>query len=125
MRDEIADVTIDRLGHRGDGVATKDGREIYIPYALPGENVVAELAGGDRARLVELKSKSAQRVDPACDYFTRCGGCALQQLDLAALLEWKRELVIEALRQRGIDQVVDACIDAHGVGRRPPATSNR
>ncbi len=111
-------LTIDRLGHRGDGVAGSNGRELFVPYALPGERVTVETDEGDRARLVAIETPSPQRVAPVCDLFTRCGGCATQHLDLAAQLMWKRDLVIEALRQRGIDCPVEPCIDAHGEGRR-------
>jgi tRNA/tmRNA/rRNA uracil-C5-methylase (TrmA/RlmC/RlmD family) len=32
-------LTIDRIGHLGDGVATGEGGPIYIPQTLPGEVV--------------------------------------------------------------------------------------
>ncbi|WP_342359919.1 RNA methyltransferase [Terrarubrum flagellatum] len=110
--------TIDHLGHRGDGVAMLGAQEIFTAYALPGERVRVERIGEDRARLIDVLDASPQRVEPICDYFTHCGGCALQHLDLAALLHWKRSLVIEALRQRGIETDVVPCVDAHGEGRR-------
>lgn len=111
-------LTIDRLGHRGDGVARGAKGDIFIPYTLAGEQALAEMVGNDRARLVSVVRPSADRVDPVCDYFSRCGGCALQHFELSALLAWKRSLVVEALRQRGIEAPVDECVDAHGEGRR-------
>jgi len=110
--------TIDRLGHRGDGIARGGSGDVFISYTLPDELVIAALESADRARLQAIVRASADRVDPVCDYFTRCGGCALQHLDLSALLDWKRSLVVEALRQRGIETRVEPCIDAHGDGRR-------
>jgi 23S rRNA (uracil1939-C5)-methyltransferase len=40
--------------------------------------------------------------------FGICGGCALQHLEAGAYLRWKRELVVTALRSRGLAAVVDA-----------------
>ena len=36
-----------------------------------------------------------------------CGGCALQHLEEDAYLAWKRELVVQALRSRGLDAEVE------------------
>jgi 23S rRNA (uracil1939-C5)-methyltransferase len=111
-------LAIDRLGHRGDGVATQDGREVFVAFALPGETVAAEFLSAERGRLIEVRQPSATRVASVCPLFTRCGGCATQHLALAAQLAWKRDRVIEALAQRGIATDVDPCLDAHGAGRR-------
>ena len=92
---------IDRLGARGDGVARHDGRDIFIPFALPGETVTAEV-GGDRGRLISVEAPSPNRIAPICRHFGACGGCALQHFEPAAYRTWKRGLVVEALKDRGI-----------------------
>jgi 23S rRNA (uracil1939-C5)-methyltransferase len=111
-------LTIERLGHRGDGIARDGVREWFVPYALPGERILAEPGDGERARLTALESQSPDRVAPICNLFMRCGGCATQHYDLSEQLVWKRGLVAEALRQRGIAAEVEDCLDAHGDGRR-------
>ena len=108
---------ISDLGRRGDGIATLDGKTLYVPYALPGETVRAEVSG-DRAGLLEVVTPSAHRVAPPCRHFTVCGGCAVQHLDDASYRDWKRGLVEAALAHRGIDCAVDPLVDAHGRGRR-------
>jgi 23S rRNA (uracil1939-C5)-methyltransferase len=47
-----------------------------------------------------------------------CGGCAVQHWDEAHYRAWKRDLVVEALRQAGLDAPVGELVDAHGEGRR-------
>jgi tRNA/tmRNA/rRNA uracil-C5-methylase (TrmA/RlmC/RlmD family) len=47
---EIVTLTIEALGHRGDGVAQ---RPVFVPFALPGETVEAEVSG-DRGRLIRV-----------------------------------------------------------------------
>ena len=63
----VVDVlTIDHIGHRGDGVALVDGQPVYVPYALPGEQVEVERIAGhpDRRHLVRVDTPSADRIEP-------------------------------------------------------------
>ena len=111
---------IDRLGHRGDGVADGTAGAIYVPGALPGETVEVEDVPGhpDRRRLLQVETPSAERIAPICPHFGVCGGCAVQHWSVAGYRAWKRDLVVEALRQAGLDAPVAEMIDAHGAGRR-------
>ena len=93
---------IARLGAQGDGVADTAAGPVYIPFALPGETVVAARER-DRGTLISVLEPSPQRTEPACRHFGECGGCALQHLDDAAYRAWKRERVVQALGARGID----------------------
>jgi 23S rRNA (uracil1939-C5)-methyltransferase len=114
-------LTISRLGHRGDGVAETPDGPVYVPYALPGEIVTVDAVPSnhpDRRHLVHVDVASPERVAPVCEHFGTCGGCALQHWALPAYREWKRGLVIEALRHAGLDAPVAPLIDAHGEGRR-------
>src|SRR5579863_6765085 len=108
------------MGHRGDGIAEGPGGPIYVPGALPGETVeIAEVPGHpDRRRLVHVAAASAERIAPICPHFGVCGGCAVQHWAAGPYRTWKRDLVVEALRQAGLDAPVGDLIDAHGEGRR-------
>ena len=110
-------LTIERLGQRGEGVAKSDDGPHFVPYALPGEIVLADVARGE-ARLVEILEPSPDRISAFCRYFTTCGGCAVQTLAMPAYAAWKRGLVVHALAQAGIEAEVGALVDAHGEGRR-------
>ncbi len=94
-------VTIDHVGHRGDGVAVLDGKTIYVPFTLGGERVRVRL-DGDRAEPTEIVEASSDRCRPACRHFGSCGGCSLQHMAEPAYLRWKRERVRAALSARGI-----------------------
>lgn len=113
-------LTIDHIGHRGDGVALVDGRPVYIPYALPGERVEVEQIANhpDRRRVVRVDAPSAERIEPICPHFGVCGGCAVQHWQAENYRAWKRDLVIEQLRLAKIDCEVAPLVDAHGEGRR-------
>jgi 23S rRNA (uracil1939-C5)-methyltransferase len=111
---------ITRVGHRGDGVADTPDGPVFVPYALPGETVEVEQVAGhpDRRRLLRVEQPSPERIAPICPHFGICGGCAVQHWSEARYRAWKRDLVIEALSQAGIDVPVGELIDAHGEGRR-------
>ena len=113
----MASLAIERMGQLGEGVAIHLGKPLFVPYALPGEEAEAEI-GGVRGALFRLVTRSPERIEPFCPYFTRCGGCALQHWDEAAYRAWKRGLVLSALSFEGLDPPVDDLIDAHGAGRR-------
>lgn len=105
------------IGRRGEGVARHEGRTVFVPYGLPGETVQAEI-DDDRGRLVTVEHPAVDRVEPFCRHFGRCGGCLLQHWRDEAYRGWKRNLVVTALTDRGIETTVDPLVDAHGAGRR-------
>jgi 23S rRNA (uracil1939-C5)-methyltransferase len=113
-------LTISRIGHRGDGVAETPDGPVFVPYTLPGEVVQVEPFPGsaDRRHLLRVEMPSAERIAPVCPHFAVCGGCQTQHWDFPRYLDWKRGLVIEALRQAGLEAPVGDLIDAHGDGRR-------
>lgn len=109
--------TIERLGHRGEGIARDGDARVFVPYALPGETVTAE-AEGEQARLVDIVEASPDRIAPICPHYTDCGGCAVQALRPQVYADWKRGLVETALRNAGLSLSVEPLVEAHGAGRR-------
>lgn len=104
--DRAAEVVIDRLGARGDGIAETAAGRVFVPNALPGERTLVRLdkprGDGFAAKPVERLSASADRVEPPCPHFGQCGGCAVQHMAEHAYAEWKRGLLVEALQRRGL-----------------------
>lgn len=113
----MKEILIERLGSRGEGIGTCDGERVFVPFALAGETIGAEITG-DHARLVKIISPSPDRIAPTCRYYGDCGGCAVQTLRPEAYAAWKRSLVEIALRNAGLDFPLGALIVAHGAGRR-------
>jgi 23S rRNA (uracil1939-C5)-methyltransferase len=113
-------LVISRVGHRGDGIAEVAGEPVFVPYTLPGETIDVEAVPGhpDRRQLLRVETPSSDRIAPFCPHFGICGGCATQHWAQTPYRIWKRDLVVTALKQAGIDAPVDALIDAHGDGRR-------
>ncbi|MFC1673008.1 class I SAM-dependent RNA methyltransferase [Pseudomonadota bacterium] len=125
------EVTVDRLGAQGDGVADWNGQALYIPGVLPGETVRA-LTGQKRgdglaAELLDVLEASPQRIDPICPHYATCGGCAMQHMDTQAYSDWKRGKVARALAQRGFDdaEVLAPVLVGPGTRRRVTFSAQR
>jgi len=109
------ELVIDQVGGEGDGVANGP---VFVPFALPGERVLAS-GGGDRRELVEVLAESAQRVAPPCPHFFACGGCALQHWAHEPYLAWKVERLRGTLaRERLETQILPAFGAAPATRRR-------
>jgi 23S rRNA (uracil1939-C5)-methyltransferase len=112
-----------RVGHKGDG-ETAEG--VFVPFTLAGEDVA--ISQDDRGNYaVEVISPSPDRVKPVCRHFGTCGACQLQHMAPKAYLDWKREQVIIALAQRGLEgiEVEPTIAIAPGTRRRATFSARR
>jgi len=95
------------MAHGGDALGRYEGKVIFVPYAIPGEEALVEIVEDKgsyaRARLVEVLSPSPHRVDPPCPHFGpgRCGGCQWQHIAYQAQLEFKAAVVGDQLARLG------------------------
>jgi 23S rRNA (uracil1939-C5)-methyltransferase len=97
------ELTIDNLSHDGQGVGRYQGFTIFVPQAVPGEQVLVRVISVQknyaRALLVEVKTPSAKRCSPQCPVFADCGGCQLQHIPYQEQLDFKRQVVVDALER--------------------------
>jgi 23S rRNA (uracil1939-C5)-methyltransferase len=101
-------LTIEKLIYGGDGlarIAGNDGRNkaVFVPFVIDGERVeastVEEKPGFARAGLDNVVEASAQRVDPPCPHFFRCGGCQYQHISYEHQLQAKAAIQLESLQR--------------------------
>jgi len=98
------DVSIDRLGLEGEGIATYQGRALFIPGAFPTERVRVRLeASGKvlRGHLEAVLVASSERREAPCPLADRCGGCDWMQLSPDSQRREKERLVVDALVRIG------------------------
>lgn len=99
------DIRIERLGTSGEGVGRYDNFTVFVPNALPGEQVSARVEEVKKtyacARIMEIRVASADRVRPRCEIYSDCGGCQLQHLSYEAQLTAKRLQVVDAMTHIG------------------------
>ncbi|MEF0939514.1 class I SAM-dependent RNA methyltransferase [Rhizobium sp. BR 362] len=116
-------VTIQKLGAQGDGIAQGADGPIYVPFTLPGESVAIARVKS-HGTLMSIASASPDRQEPHCRHFGpegvngACGGCTLQHYADQPYRGFKRQLVIDALRSKGLAPEVDDIIAAHPGERR-------
>lgn len=99
-------LTITGAGSELQGVARlADGRAVFVPGALPGEEVEAEIVREQEryavARLLRVLSPSADRRGSDCPHSGECGGCQARHMSYALSLRLKRQRVIDALERIG------------------------
>ena len=108
-------LTIEKLIYGGDGLARLPaapdqgdhlrarGKTVFLPFVLGGEKVeaciVEQKSGFARARAEAIIESSPHRIQPACPYFSQCGGCHYQHATYEHQLEIKQEILRETLRR--------------------------
>ena len=95
-------VTIDRLGHLGDGITQGPLGAIFVPGMLPGEEVEGDLQG-DQLADFRIVTPSVNRVKPPCSHAKTCGGCMMQHASEAFVADWKLGIVKGALAGQGLE----------------------
>lgn len=98
-------LTIDSLSSDGSGVARVEGFAVFVPGALPKEQVSAHIikiaSNYAVAKLTDVLLPSAARVTSDCPVFPACGGCVIRHMSYPAQLIWKRQTVLDALTRLG------------------------
>jgi 23S rRNA (uracil1939-C5)-methyltransferase len=116
-------VTIERLGAQGDGIAATADGPVYVPFALPGEKVAIARVR-NQGTIMSILAPSPDRREPPCRHFGpdgvngTCGGCTLQHMADAPYQAFKRQLVIDALKSRGLTPEIAPLVPAHPGDRR-------
>lgn len=118
-----ARLRIEKLVAGGDGLGFIDGKAVFVPFALPGETVLAAVSLGKRdfarAKLLQVLEPSPRRVAPRCPVYGECGGCNLQHLEYSCQLEAKSRIVAEAFsRTARIEVEPPPCAPSEPFGYR-------
>lgn len=96
-------LTIKRLGINGEGVGYFKKKVVFVPGALPGEEIVAEATNVQpkfsEAKIKKIRKPSPHRIKPPCPVFEECGGCQLQHLRYSQQLVEKRDIVIQSMER--------------------------
>ncbi|WP_373087502.1 class I SAM-dependent RNA methyltransferase [Sneathiella sp.] len=119
----MVDLTIDRIGANGDGIAENAGKIYFVPYTAPGDKIRAteqeQHGRGYIAKLDELLVAGPDRAHPSCHHFGTCGGCSLQHLMPAYTATWKRQRIVDCLSLAGINDIeVGSTVNSDPQSRR-------
>ncbi len=93
------------LNENGQGIATHNGKVVFVNSAIPGDIAEVEIIKSskkyDVARVIELQNNNLIRSAAFCPIYKICGGCNTQHLSYAATLNYKRSHVINCLNRIG------------------------
>ena len=117
-------LTIDRLGHHGDGIVLGEAGPIYAPGCLPGEEVEGDLVK-DTLTNVRILTPSPNRVKPPCIHARTCGGCLMQHVSDAFAADWKQGIVKVALAGQGLEAAFLPMVTSPARSRRRATLSAR
>ena len=85
-------IITDKMVFGGKSLGKINGKNVFVPYAVPGEKLEIEITEEkkdyDNARIVSVIESSPHRVEPACRYYGKCGGCNMMHIDS----EFQKEL---------------------------------
>lgn len=102
-KNEYITLTFEDLTHEGNGVGKINGYPLFVPYALPGEEAVVKVLKANKkfgyGKLIEIKKASAERVEPPCNVYYKCGGCQLQHMSYNSQLNMKQNQVKNVMRK--------------------------
>lgn len=110
-------LTIARMGHQGDGIAETPNGLVFVPGALPGEVISADVKDG-RAEQFDLLEPSPDRRPIHSETYAECGVAPMQHWADEPYLAWKRDVVIQTLAREGIETEVEATVAVPQASRR-------
>ena len=117
-------LTIDRLGHLGDGVAQGPDGAVFVPQMLPGEVVEGDLQDGKLLN-PRIVTPSVNRVRPPCVHARSCGGCLMQHSADPFVADWKLGIVKGALDGQGLTTLFRPIMTSPPRSRRRATLSAR
>ena len=104
-KNQVLRLTCENFGTDAAGVCRADGMAVFVPGLIPGEEADVRIVKTQKnyafGRLERLIVPSADRREPPCPSYKRCGGCSCQHMTYEASLEYKRTQVQELLRRVG------------------------
>jgi 23S rRNA (uracil1939-C5)-methyltransferase len=98
-------LSIEKLIYGGDALAHTDANTVFVPFALPGERVLASVRTRRKnlihANLLKVEQASPARIAPPCPHFGVCGGCHYQHIEFAKQVGYKKQILLETLSRLG------------------------
>ncbi len=104
-KNEKFEILIEDLSKDGSGIGHYGGQTFFVRGGLPGDRLRCAATKLKKsygfARILEILSPSADRVDPPCKLYPKCGGCQILGLSYEKQLEYKQRMVEESLARIG------------------------
>ena len=102
---DVCKLRLECIAQGGDALGRLEGKSVFVEGGAPEETVVCAIAEEHgtwaRARLLEIHEPSPARIEPACPFYGKCGGCNLQHIDYEAQLSAKTAILKNSILRAG------------------------
>jgi 23S rRNA (uracil1939-C5)-methyltransferase len=109
-------VQIEKPVYGGAFLARVEGKAVFVPLTLPGEEVrirmVEDKRGYALAEVEEIVTGSPARIAPGCRHFGACGGCNYQHTGYESQVGFKRAILRETLERGGVHALPEIAVCA-------------
>ncbi len=90
-------ITIEDIGHNGEGIGRIEGMTVFVEGGVPGDLLKVKIEEVKKnyaiGKIIKIVNPSENRVQPVCPIAEVCGGCQIQQIDYATQLKLKTNRV--------------------------------
>ena len=97
-------------GYEGEGIAKIQNFTIFIPNAIKGERCKIIIVKVNKnfayGKILEILSKSNNRIEIDCNTYKRCGGCDLRHIDYNYTLKMKQDMV-QNLVNKSLQNIIE------------------
>lgn len=100
-------IIADKIVFGGNCLAKIEGKNVFVPFALPGEKLEVEITQSrrdyDTAKIVNILSPSEYRVKPDCPLYEKCGGCNMMHIQDEYQKTLRKEILKDCFERNGIN----------------------
>ena len=101
------EVKIEKLDDFGRGICYIDNKVTFVPNTIPNDlveiKITKEFKNYNEGKLIDILIPSKKRIEPKCPYFSKCGGCVLQNMNYKDTLEYKKEKVTNIFKKNKLE----------------------
>lgn len=101
------EVKIEKLDDFGRGICYIDNKVTFVPNTIPNDlveiKITKEFKNYNEGKLINILIPSKKRIEPKCPYFSKCGGCVLQNMNYKDTLEYKKQKVINIFKKNKLE----------------------
>lgn len=105
QKNEIIEIEITDITSEGNGVGRHEGMAVFVPQTAVGDVIECKIVKVLKSYAYGIVSKilkpSADRIEPDCPIFPKCGGCSFRHLSYEAELRAKEKFVRDAFTRIG------------------------
>jgi 23S rRNA (uracil1939-C5)-methyltransferase len=103
--EDVCGLYLESIAPGGNALGRIEGKTVFVEGGAPDEKVLCRVTEEHktwaRAELLEITEPSPARIEAACAFYGKCGGCNLQHIDYDAQLAAKAAILKDSFTRIG------------------------